>query len=151
MYSEEFKRLFDMMGKAQKMVLATCSNNRVTARTMSFILENEKLYFQTDKNFTKCRQIKENPLVAVCWNNVQIEGRCNILGHPSDSKNQFFNVAFKKYYKGSYDAYSHLKSEVVYEVTPVLAAVWGYENGKPYREFYDFSNRSYRKEYYLPE
>lgn len=29
-----------MIGTAQKMVLATSSNNRVTARTMSFILEN---------------------------------------------------------------------------------------------------------------
>lgn len=52
------------------MTLATSMDNRVTARTMSFVVENERLYFQTDTSFTKFHQIKSNPLVAVCWNNI---------------------------------------------------------------------------------
>lgn len=137
-----------MIGKAQKMALATSSNNRVTVRTMSFILENEKLYFQTDINFTKFQQIKNNPLVAVCWNNIQLEGICNILGHPFETKNLSFKKAFEKYYKGSYEKYSHLNNEVVVEIAPILVTIWGYDDEKPYREFFDFNNRSYYKEYY---
>ena len=148
MYTKEFEGLFNMIGKAQKMALATSSNNRVTARTMSFIVENKKLYFQTDINFTKFHQIKDNPLVAVCWNNIQLEGSCKILGHPFEPQNLFFKQAFQKNYKSSYEKYSHLSNEVVVEIIPILVTIWGYDNEKPYREFFDFKNRSYHKTYY---
>lgn len=151
MYSVEFKRLFDTLEKAKHMVLATSSNNRVSARTMSFVLVNEKLYFQTDKNFDKYQQIKDNPLAAVCWSNIQLEGRCRILGHAFEPQNHFFKEAYEKNHKGSYDAYTHLDNTEVIEITPILATVWGYDDGKPYREFFDFDIRNYRKEYYLPE
>lgn len=148
MYQKEFTRLFNMIGKAQKMALATSMNDRVTVRTMSFVIENEKLYFQTDTNFIKFQQIKSNPLVAVCWNNIQFEGSCNILGHPFEPQNLFFQKAFKENYKNSFEKYSHLRNEIVVEILPILVTVWGYDNGKPYREFFDFKNRHYHKEYY---
>jgi general stress protein 26 len=148
MYKKEFERLFNVIGKAQKMTLATSSNNHVTARTMSFIIEDEKLYFQTDSKFNKMQQIEVNPLVAVCWNNIQVEGRCEILGHPLEASNLFFREAFEKYYPGSYEKYSHLESEVVIRVIPNMITTWEYDNGRPYREFFSFEDRYYYKEYY---
>lgn len=148
MYTKEFERLFNMMGKAQKMALATSMDNRVTARTMSFVIENERLYFQTDTSFTKFHQIKSNPLVAVCWNNIQLEGSCKILGHPFESQNLFFKKSFEENYRGSYEKYSHLSNEILVEIEPILVTVWGYDDAQPYREFFDFKNRHYLKEYY---
>lgn len=42
----------------------------------------------TSKAYAKYKQILKNPLVAMCFNNVQIQGRAVILGHPTSDENQ---------------------------------------------------------------
>ena len=148
MFSGKSTELFTMLGEAKIMCLATSDKNRVSARSMSVIIYDKKLYFQTDKRFLKYSQLTENPRAALCWSNVQLEGVCEELGHFSASSNEFFAERFKKHYKGSYEAYSHLKSEVVFELSPTLVTVWDYDEGRPFREFYDFSAQTYAKEYY---
>ncbi|KYH28749.1 pyridoxamine 5'-phosphate oxidase [Clostridium tepidiprofundi DSM 19306] len=130
------------------MVLATSKNNRVTARSVSCILVNSKIYFQTDKTFLKYDQIKHNPNVALCVDNFQVEGYAKIKGHPFEEKNKNFIEVFRKEHEGSFNAYSHMRNEVVIEVEPKFITAWKYENGKPFREFLDFENgRAYRKYY----
>lgn len=85
-YSKVEKEVIDFITRNNKMVLATCSKNRVTARTVSIINQGLKIYFQTDIEFLKYRQIKENSNVALCQGNVQIEGQANGFRAQRDPK-----------------------------------------------------------------
>lgn len=148
MFSVKTNELFGKLSESKIMVLATCCDSRVTARSMSFIILNNKLYFQTDKSFLKYSQIAKNPCVAVCCDNIQIEGVCKEISHPLLPENNFFAEKYKKYFSGSFEKYSHLENEVLFEVSPTLITVWDYENSRPYREFFDFINQSHKKCFY---
>ena len=145
----EFQReIFELLGDKKIMVLATSSDNRVTARNMSCVIMDQKIYFQTDKTFLKYDQILNNPNVALCTDNIQIEGVAKIGKHPFDEENKEFAKVFEKNYKGSYDNYSNLDNEIVVEVEPVFITLWKYKDGQPFRDFLDISEkRAYRETY----
>ena len=63
-FIEQCALLFHDLGESKKMVLSTSLENKVTSRTMSVIIVNEKFYFQTDKAFRKYEQIRGNPNVS---------------------------------------------------------------------------------------
>lgn len=141
MFISRVNELFERIGEHKIMYLATCVDNRVTSRAMSFIIYNQKLYFQTDKTSLKYEQITKNPNVSVCIDNIQIEG-------PLDDNNKFFSQKYKEYFSGSFDKYSSMKNEVLMEVTPTHIELWNYDEGCPYQEFLDFNNQLYEKNYY---
>ncbi len=151
MFHKRLEEIFQKLGESQIMCLATSSEDRVTARSMSVIVMGQKFYFQTDRRFLKYNQILRNPRVALCFNNIQIEGICKEQGHPLSAENSSFSNKYNQYFKGSFDKYSHMDNEVVFEVQPKLISLWGYENGEPYQEFFDFENDTYRKSYYTTE
>ncbi len=147
MFTSKVNELFQALGTNQIMVLATCADSKVTARSMSFIIDKFKLFFQTDRSFCKYSQMKSNPNVAICLNNIQIEGICREIGHPLSQNNVMFAQKYKEHFRGSFEKYSHLPNETVFEVTPGMITVWSYEDGKPVREFYNFNKEKYNKEY----
>lgn len=148
MFINRANELFQSIGENKIMYLSTCVDNRVTSRAMSFIIYNQKLYFQTDKTSLKYEQITKNPNVAVCIDNIQIEGVCKHIGGPLDNNNNFFSQKYKEYFRGSFDKYSSMKNEVLVEVTPTHIELWNYDEGRPYQEFLDFNNQLYDKKYY---
>ena len=137
-FIQEWDALFESLGESSKMALATCSQNRPTARMMSCIISNQRFYLQTDKMFTKYAQIAENPRAALCVNNIQIEGQCRILGHPLAKENIAFAKLFQTRCPSSFAKYTHLENEVLIRITPRLITLWCYDEGKPYRKFLDF-------------
>ncbi|MHB8066038.1 MAG: pyridoxamine 5'-phosphate oxidase family protein [Ruminiclostridium sp.] len=142
------KEIFSVLGDKKIMVLSTCYENRVTARNMSCVIINRKIYFQTDKTLLKYKQILKNSNVALCVDNIQVEGTSKIKKHPFDEENKEFIDIFKENYKGSYDKYSHIDNEVVIEIEPTLITLWKYENGQPCRDFLDIKlNNAYRQIY----
>ncbi|HBM81132.1 MAG TPA: pyridoxamine 5'-phosphate oxidase [Clostridiaceae bacterium] len=147
-----FERLkYEVMGLLRSkniMVLATSSDDRVTARSVSCVVLNCRIYFQTDKIFLKCEQIVRNPNVALCVDNIQIEGNARIKGHPFGEENKVFIEKFKKVHNGSFNTYSHMKNEVVVEIEPLLITLWKYRDGRPFRDFLDLTNRRAHREYY---
>ncbi len=147
-FAKKVERLFETLGDHRFMVLATSKNDHVTARTMSFVICDKKFYFQTELTLTKAGQLAANPKVAVCYSNYQIEGTCREVGHPCDTQNKFFADLFQRHFAGSYQAYSQLDNERVYEVTPLKITVWDYDEGKPYRDYFDFEKKSYWREFY---
>lgn len=147
-YKTVIEELYAALGSAKKMVLATSSQNRTTARTMSCIVLGGKIVFQTDRDFLKIKQILENPRVALCVDNIQIEGVATVIGHPFEEMNHSFLDRFKTAYEGSYRMYSHLPSEIVVEVDIAHATRWKYEAGKPFRLFIDYIQQNATKEYY---
>ena len=145
MFQQKTEALFARMGEHQVMCLATGSEGRVTARSMSVILVGEKLYFQTDRRMTKYRQLSAEPRAALCWQNVQLEGVCRELGHPLLAENQFFAERYQRHFASSYQKYSAMPDERLFEFSPTLISVWDYENGLPYQEFFDFAAQQYRR------
>lgn len=141
--ASEFFRDF---GTHETMVLSTSQNDKVSSRMMSVILLDGALLFQTDRNSKKYSQIKVNPNVALCANNIQIEGICKEIGKPAD--NAEFCKLYKKFYPSAYELYSNSEREVLFYVEPVFIQKWIYENGKPYIETWDFISRKYEKRLY---
>ncbi len=141
--------LFDLIGNYKKMVLSTALNNKVTSRMMSVVISNQQFYFQTDKISRKYEQLQKNHNASLCIDNIQIEGICTEIGHPLD--NQCFSNLYKEYYKASYDKYSSLSNERLFEMKPVFIQKWIYIDGEPYVEIYDFIKKSYEKKPYIGE
>ena len=81
-YQQKYTEIFQQIGDHAKLVLATSLNNKVSARTMSFVILEGSLYFQTDKGMRKYQDIKGNPNVALCFSNIQLEGICEEIGRP---------------------------------------------------------------------
>ena len=145
-FKEKYSDLMDQFGTSKKMVLSTAEKNIVSSRMMSVIQINGKLYFQTDKTFRKYRQIAQNPSVALCIDNIQIEGRCREIGRPLE--NNEFLQKFQRCFPDSYKRYSLLEKEVLFEVTPTYIERWVYIDSVPFIEIYDISNEEYRLDEY---
>ena len=58
-YQQKYTEIFQQIGDHAKLVLATSLNNKVSARTMSFVILEGSLYFQTDKEMRKYQDIRE--------------------------------------------------------------------------------------------
>lgn len=147
-YSQLEKEILENLGNKAVLVVATSKDNRVTARSLSCIINDKKIYFQTDKNFIKYQQIISNPKVALCINNIQIEGIATPIGHPLENKNAWFKKLYKEYYPQSFDNYSKMKNEVIIEVNPTYITLWKYIDNKPLRDYLDLINKKAQREYY---
>lgn len=140
-FTTAYSDLFKEIGEKRKMVLSTSVHDTVSSRMMSVIILDRKFYFQTDITFRKYDQIMTNPNVALCLDNLQIEGCCREIGRPID--HSAFMTAFQKYFIGSYNSYSHLDNERLFEVKPAYIERWLYVDGVPYTEVFDIPNSSY--------
>lgn len=98
---------FSDVGNYKNMVLSTIDRNKVHSRMMSVVLIDNKFYFQTDKNFLKCRDIDSNNYVSLCADNYSVEGLCTCIGKPTDNK--MFCESFKKAFSKSFELYTFWK------------------------------------------
>ena len=134
-FNELKKEIIGLLKKNKILVLATCCENRVTARSMSCVNMELSILFQTDKEFLKYEQIVNNSNVALCAGNMQIEGTAVIRNHPLDESNKEFIELYKDSHLGSYEKYSHLENNVVIEVRPTVVTLWKYVDGMPCRDY----------------
>lgn len=142
---EEVVRFLDAQSY---LVLATSSSNRVTARTISCVSKGLTIYFQTDRNFLKSKQIERNPNVALCAANVQIEGIAKIRNHPFDASNAELLELFKTKHVLAFNTYAHLKNQIVIEVEPKFITFWKYIDSKPLRDCLYVEKAKAQREYY---
>ena len=144
-FENELKKIFEQIGKVKFAVLATSSQNKPTARTMSIVFIDNKIYCQTSTEYVKYKQICENNNVALCIENIQIEGVANIKGKTIE-QNKFIEI-FKENHNGSYKKYSGLEESRLIEIIPKKIIVWEYNsNGTPSRMFLELeTKKSYRE------
>lgn len=142
-FEVKLRELFDRLGESRIMVLATGDGSRISARSMSVVIYDNKFCFQTDRTFVKYRQLIMNKNAALCCENISVEGTAEEIGRPVE--NARFCRLYKQHFEGSYNAYSELENEVVFRLTPKLIKMWIYENGLPYVEIYDVENQTYEK------
>jgi hypothetical protein len=134
-------------------ILATSSGDRVSARSMSIINDGLDIWFEMCANDLKGRQIRDNPRVALCWNNVQIEGRAEILGnaHAPEPANAagvaWFCREYAAVHPDGFRRWSAWEGEVVVRVRPTLVTLWKYLAGEPFRDFLVPGERAWREAY----
>lgn len=140
-FKKTYESFLETFGQGKTMVLSTSFQDKVTSRMMSIVLINGKFYFQTDQNFRKYKQLCSNPNVALCSDNIQIEGRCKEIGHPTIHTE--FCKAYQSCFKGSYEAYTALEDERLFEIEPIYIQRWLYIEGKPFIEVFQVENQEY--------
>lgn len=141
-YEQAVGRMFEMLGNSQIMALASSLNDYVMVRNVSCLFYDEKIYFKTDKNFRKTKQLLENPNVAMCWSGVQVEGTAKNKGLVVDELGQRFAKGYEKYLWQSYNKYSHEDTEILIEVSPKYVEIWDTsDDGYAFQLFIDFEKR----------
>lgn len=140
-FDANWAALWSAFGPARKMVLATTAGEQVSARMMSLVRQGERLYFQTDCTSRKYAQLCANPHIALCADNLQIEGICRELGHPLE--HPAFPGLFQAAFPDSFARYTHLTDERLFEVTPLFAKRWLYRDGIPFEEIFEPDRRWY--------
>lgn len=138
----QWTKFWEEFGSGRKMVLSTSLNDQVTSRMMSVVQQGGTLYFQTDCTFRKYKQLKENEKAALCIDNIQIEGTCRVIGHPRE--HEVFMTLFKEHFMNSYERYTHLSNERLFEFTPSYVKRWIYRDGIPYEEIYEVTEKAYK-------
>jgi len=121
-------------------VLATSAHDHVTARSMSIVNDGLTIYFQTHRSFIKYRQIEHNKNVALCHNNIQIEGEAIIRGNVLNGSNDTFLELYQRDHAESYRVYGKLEGQVVIEVKPTKVTYWKYIDHIPYKDILDIVN-----------
>ena len=141
-FEAHMQNFFQEFGSGRHMVLSTSLHDHVTSRMMSVVQMDGLFWFQTDRRFRKYSQLAENPRVALCADNIQIEGLCREAGRPLD--NAAFAALYRARFPSSFGRYTHLSGELLFAVTPVYLERWLYRDGEPYLEQFLLDSRQYR-------
>ncbi|MGO5051879.1 pyridoxamine 5'-phosphate oxidase family protein [Lachnospiraceae bacterium LCP25S3_G4] len=142
-YEEAVALMFQLLGDWKIMALASSVNDYVMVRNVSCLFYNNKIYFKTDREFRKTRQLFENPNVALCWSGIQVEGIAKNKGLVIEEPGEIFEQGYKKFLWDSYNKYSHEDTEIIIEVTPQFVEIWDTsEDGYAYQIFIDFEKQS---------
>ncbi|MGN0159602.1 MAG: pyridoxamine 5'-phosphate oxidase family protein [Brotaphodocola sp.] len=141
-YQQAVDRMFEMLGNCQIMALASCVDNYPMVRNVSCLFYDEKIYFKTDMNFRKTRQLLDNPHVAICWSGIQVEGIAVNKGLVVDEPGHRFEEGYKKYLWQSYNRYSHEDTEILIEIQPKYVEIWDTsDEGNAFQLFLDFDKK----------
>lgn len=126
----EYELIEKELKKSGIIVLATSTNDKVTARSMCTLYHQGFIYFQTSSHLEKYKQIKANSNVALTTGYIQIEGKASIIGRWEDHP-ELCKEYCKKHLK-SYDTYKHLPTQEVVKVKIERVKNWRYLDGVPY-------------------
>jgi general stress protein 26 len=97
-----------MLENVKEMVLSTCCGSHVTSRVVSTACQGRTIIFTSWGHNTKCVQIRENPNVAICIDNIQIEGVATLRGDPRGENNS----GLMSLYKEKQEAYHNIVLKV---------------------------------------
>lgn len=141
-FEEAVSIMFDKLGDWKIMALASSVNDYVMVRNVSCLFYDQKIYFKTDKEFRKTKQLIENPRVALCWSGVQVEGIAENKGLVIEEPDRKFEKLYEKFLWGSYNKYSHEDTEIIIEVSPKYVEIWDTsEDNYAYQIFIDFEKK----------
>lgn len=148
-FLNKYNDILSVFNKGKTMVLSSCEDNKVSSRMMSIVCIDGMFYFQTDMSFRKYRELIHNPYVALCIDNIQIEGVCKEIGCPMS--NAQFCSEYEKNFNTSFKMYSSLKNERLFEVSPTFVERWQYIDGVPFIETFDVEQQVYKLTKYESE
>ncbi|MBP3400042.1 MAG: pyridoxamine 5'-phosphate oxidase family protein [Erysipelotrichaceae bacterium] len=142
----EFKQaveiLWKKLGNYKIMALASSVDDYPMIRNVSCIFYHDRIYFKTDKNFRKTQQMLQNNKVAMCFHGVSLEGIAKNTGLVIDEPGRIFEKKYQEYLWQSYNAYSHVDTEILIEVEPKFVEIWDDdENKNAYQIFINFDTK----------
>ncbi len=121
---ETAKKKIDLiLSNSKVMSLATASKKGIPSiRQMCVIFLNGKIYFQTDANFAKSKDLAENPAVALGVGAYSFFGTAKLLGAPKD--NPEILEVFGRTHQEAYETYSFLSTEILFEISLNSCKIW---------------------------
>ena len=142
-YMELSKEIITLLEKNETIILATCADNQVTARTMNLANDELTVYMQTSEKSTKGTQIKNNPKVALAICNMQIEAVAQFTTDPKEIV--LCSKKFRAKFPRLYEKYADLPEEPTLVCKPLKIQLYKFIDGKPCRDVLDVKeNKAYR-------
>ena len=123
-YGREIDRVLRFLEGKHAIVLATSLGDRVTARTVSFANDGLEIVFMSWGHHTKCVQIRGSPRIALCRDNVQIEGVAEILGSPLEERNKGYADLLREKYPDDHARFAGEPGMVIVRVLPSSVTVF---------------------------
>lgn len=124
------------------MVLATSANNRVLARNVLIFSRGLELYFFTWGHSRKCQQIRENQNIALCRDNMNIEGIAEILGGLTEEKNKEYTDFMRSKAPEPIEKWEKYPSMIIVRIRPTQIAYGSRTiNNSIYLDFIDLENK----------
>ena len=143
LFDEAVDLMFEKLGTHKIMAQAASVNDEVTVRNVSCIIYDKRIFFKTDKEFRKTKQLLANPNTALCFSGVQIEGVASNLGLVAHEQNRKFAQLYQEYWATSYNAYPHTESEILIEITPRFVEIWDqHEDNRGYQVLLDYETKT---------
>lgn len=133
-FENELEKKLNLLADTPAVVLSTCSKNRVTSRRVDIACYDRTIYFLTWSHHTKCIQMTENPKVAMCHNNLQLEGLAEIKGNPFLESNKVCSEKYKKKQPNLYDRFVQFEGMVIVKVD--ITSIHSYEGWDDENEGY---------------
>lgn len=148
-YDKTVQYFWDKLGTACIMQLAASADDRISVRSVSCIMYSDAIVFKTDKNFDKTKQLLKNPNVAMCKYNINVEGIAENRGLVVDEPDRKFEKLYAKHLDGSYNAYSHVDTEILVAVYPKQIEIWDCdENNYAFQILVDMEKKTAVKQWY---
>ncbi len=119
------------------MTLATSSGGHVTARNVLTVSQETDLYFFTWGHSRKCQQVRENPRIALCTGEIQIEGTAEILGGLFDEANRPYLDLFLARHPDAIARWRGRPSMVLVHVRPAFAVLGASSSFQPGLDYLD--------------
>ncbi len=142
------REVINYIGQNTTWVLATAAGAHVTARNVFTVSNGIVLFFMTDMNFIKYKQLAINPNVALCRENYSIEGKVKEIGSPMDMKNSAFSNLYRQHHPLAFKRYAGLKTYTLFEVHPSQVAIWKQTDKQVYRDtLMIIAKKAYRDRY----
>jgi len=126
-YETLSKEIQKKLKRTRGVILATSADNTVAARQVSAVNDGLTIMFSTSIKSNKAKQIKQNPNVAVAFDNVKIEAVAEAYGHPSG--HSAFMTVFKKKFPIFAKVYKSLPDDVLIIIKPKKIALYKFIGG----------------------
>lgn len=127
------KKYEETLRTAEVIYLSTSLHDVVSARPVSPMTIDEKLYIRTAASSRKAKEMLENPNIAVCVGPYYFSGKALCLGSAFAAENAAIKSAYVQRYPGAFaEEDAHTQSDDVFFVLDAQAlSEWVYEGGVP--------------------
>lgn len=138
-FKEAQDKFYQYLATHKIMAIASSNDDYPMIRNVSVVIIDNRIYFKSDKNFKKTKQLLNNNKVSLCFHGLSFEGVAINKGLLVEKDNKFFIEYYEKYWQTSYNAYIHEDSDILIEVVPKQAEIWDQdENDYAFQIIIDF-------------
>jgi len=141
-FDETVKAKIRFLEAHNLMSLATSNNDKVTVRTVTYVSDAMNIYFLSSQHHTKCVQIEANSKVAACIENVQIQGKAEILGKPLDARNKEYADIYRRKLPEVFEDFAEKPEMVIVKMIPGFFETYVRNAEREYLEHLDLENKT---------